>query len=223
MNGVPLSSNELEKVIALRKTGHSISEIHNITKRGKATISRLIKEVPVLEKYKEILKEKQGGSKVRASKRWKSIREEAQILINDVNLQRQLLVLSCLYWGEGNKKEFSLINSDTDLIKTVLCILIEIGVPIERIKVSLRIYSDLNYESVIKFWSDFLNIPETKFGKVDVIEGKKQGKLKYGMCRIRIQKGEYYFKLIMSMIDLVKLKYKNAAVVQRIERGTPKP
>lgn len=40
------------------------------------------------------------------------------------------------------------------------------------------------------------------------------------MCRVRVAKGGSYFKLIMSMIDLIKSDF-NAAVVQWIEQRSP--
>jgi hypothetical protein len=49
-----------------------------------------------------------------------------------------------------------------------------------------------------------LNLPVSQIRSVNILKGKKVGKLEYGMCRVRVTKGERHFKLIMSMIDLIK-------------------
>ncbi len=123
-----------------------------------------------------------------------------------------------MYWGEGSKSEFNLINSDPLLIKLVYGFMIATGVEKSRIHFSLRLHDDLDEKKSIKFWCDLLDIPPSKITYVALIKGDKKGKLKYGMCRIRMEKSGDYFKYVMSVIDLIK---QNAAVVQWIERGVP--
>ena len=116
-----------------------------------------------------------------------------------------MLVLSCIYWGEGNKTELNLINSDPSMIKVVINCLKELGVKDDELKISLRLFENINKKEAISFWTDILNLPCNTIQKINIISGKKIGKLKYGMCRLRVKKGGKYFKLLMSMIDLIKL------------------
>jgi hypothetical protein len=60
-------------------------------------------------------------------------------------------------------------------------------------------------------------LPKDFIKNINVIKGKKIGKLKYGMCRLRVKKVGRYFKLIISMIDLIKSGVQNVLVVQWIE------
>ena len=114
------------------------------------------------------------------------------------------------------------MNSDPGLIKVFVGCLYEIGVPKDNIKINLRLHDDIDRNKAIIFWAKLLSIEPARIGKIEVIQGKKTGKLKYGMCRVRVAKSATYFKLIMSLISIIKTRF-DAAVVQRIEQGTPKP
>ncbi|MFZ2522642.1 MAG: hypothetical protein WAX44_03135 [Minisyncoccia bacterium] len=107
--------------------------------------------------------------------------------------------------GEGNKKELSIINSDPSLIRVVLSCLKELGISNNEIKVSLRLFEDIDKKEAVNYWSKFLNISRSMINHFEIKHGRKVGKLKYGMCRIRVKKSAKYFKLIMSMIDLIRL------------------
>ena len=56
------------------------------------------------------------------------------------------------------------------------------------------------------FWARITRVNVNRISGIETIRGKKQRRLKYGMCRVRIRKGARYFKIIMSMIDLIKSK-----------------
>ncbi|MDE1940662.1 MAG: hypothetical protein KGI66_00915 [Patescibacteria group bacterium] len=222
MNGTRLTKEEIELMISLRKTGHSLPEIYELTRRGYGTVYRCTKDIRVLPEYSERLKCKQGGSKTRADLKWKESKQDADLMLGNDSFEMRLCILACLYWGEGNKRELSLINSDPGLIKVFVECLINIGVPKEMIKVNLRLHKDVNRKKSIEFWKDLLSVKKSVIGHIEIIRGKKKGKLKYGMCRIRVAKSAPYFKLILSSIEVIKERF-NAAVVQWIEQGTPKP
>ncbi len=216
-----LSDQEVKKIISLRHKGMSILEIKEETSRGVATIQRIVKNVKVTGNSLKILKLKQGGSKMRAQLGWQRSLDSAKLLFSEnLSSREKVLIASCLYWGEGNKTEFNLSNTDPGLIKVFLLCLEEIGVSRDRLKVSIRTYEDLDRSICIKYWAHLLEIPESKILSVNVIKGKKKGKLKYGMCRIRISKGEQYFKILSSVVEILRQIF-NAPVVQRIERLTP--
>jgi hypothetical protein len=203
-----LTKTEVSKIRKLRKTGHSLKEIKIITNKGYGTVSRYVQGVVVLAKYHSLLKAKQGGSKVRSDNQWSDARKKAKELLSDFRLKDRMVILACLYWGEGNKTELNLVNSDPYLIRTILRCLSDLGVTNEELKVTLRIFKDINEQDAIVFWSTTLNIPISLIKSVNVLKGKKVGKLKYGMCRIRVKKGGKHFKLIMSMIDLIRSEVK---------------
>ncbi|MDP9248982.1 MAG: hypothetical protein M3M85_00515 [bacterium] len=163
-----------------------------------------MKKVTILRKYQPIWKSKKGGSKARSKREWAEAQNRASQIISDIGFKEKMLILSALYWGEGNKKELNLINSDPFMIKTVITCLKSLGVKTSELKVSLRLFQDIDKKKAIYFWERTLKLPANTICKIDVIAGKKVGKLQYGMCRLRVKKGGKYFKLIISMIDLIR-------------------
>ncbi|MEI6843485.1 MAG: hypothetical protein WCK48_03205 [bacterium] len=203
-----LSKTEINKIISLRKTGHSLPEIKNLTRKGYGTIFRYTKNVPILSEYRKIWESKRGGSKAKSKKAWHDAQIRAVKIIKDFNFKERMIVLSCLYWGEGNKKELSIINSDPDLIRVVISCLNDLGIKTEELKVSLRLFEDINKQKAVEFWQKTLRLPKGSITKFDISNSKKKGKLKYGMCRVRVRKSGVHFKLVMSMIDLIRVKIK---------------
>jgi len=203
--GLPsLTKLEVGKIKKLRETGHSLPEIKRILNRGYGTIYRYIKDITILPEYQELWKIKRGGSKTRSLREWNEAKIKASKLIGPFSLRERMLVLCCLYWGEGNKTELSLINSDPALIQVFIVCLKDIGVEHSDLKISLRLFENINKNEATNYWSKTLSLPIGTITKIDVIKGNKVGKLKYGMCRVRVRKAGKNFKLIMSMIDLVR-------------------
>lgn len=204
MNGEKVSRAEIRKMLHLRETGHSLPEISMVIGRGKGTVHRYVKDTQVLSKYRETLRVKQGGSKERALRGWSEAKKKASALILPIQKRDRLLILTCLYWGEGNKKDLNIINSDPLLIKTFINCLREIGVTRSELKITIRLYEDIDKDKALRYWAGIVGIPKEKIFNVNILKGKKVGKLEYGMCRIRVTKGAKHFKLILSMIDLIK-------------------
>ncbi|MCX6752127.1 MAG: hypothetical protein NTZ87_01350 [Candidatus Nomurabacteria bacterium] len=200
-----LSPEEIAKIRNLRKTGHTLYEIKNLTKRkSNGTIWKYIQGVSILPEYQEIWKIKRGGSKARSERDWKEAQKKASKIIKRFDFKEKMITLSCLYWGEGNKTSFDLINSDPSMIKVVIFCLKSLNVQNSELKISLRLFENIDKKKAISFWTHILSLPRNTIQKIDVIKGNKVGKLEYGMCRLRIKKGGRYFKLIMSMIDLIR-------------------
>ncbi len=223
MRGKPITQEEIARIVRLRKTGHSLPEIRKILNRGSSTVFKYITGVKILPEYISELKLKQGGSRRRADQAWKKASFQAKnMLSNNLSKEQRLCLLLGLYWGEGSKTELNLINSDPALIKIFMICLKDFNIRKSQIKISLRLHDTIDHKAAVRFWSGFLSIEQSKITSIEIIHGKKTGKLKYGMCRVRVTKGSQYFKLLMSLIFQVKSSF-NAAVVQRIEQGTPKP
>lgn len=204
MGKLVLLDSEIKKIKELRETGHSLIEIKNIVNRGYGTVFRYIKDVAILPKYQEIWRVKRGGSKAKSIIEWEKAKEKASTIVNKLGTLEKILILSCLYWGEGNKTELSVINSDPEMIRVILVCLKDLGVNNTDLKISLRLFNGIDGKAAINFWTDTLKLPHGTITKIDLIQGNKVGKLKYGMCRLRVKKSQKHFKLIMSVIDLIK-------------------
>ena len=205
----------------MRKTGFSIREIALEIHHSKSTVAKYIKDIPIQPEYYNIWHAKIGGNTTRAKDRKLKAEKEAENLLGSLTLRDQLIIASCLYWAEGNKRDFNFTNTDPKLIETFLECLRSLGVTQDRIKVSIRVYEDINVKKAKQYWARIAGISPSQICSVNVLQGKKKGKLLYGMCRVRLTKGNDYFNFLTGTIRLIGKKY--APVAQRIEPRTPKP
>ena len=205
MQGVKTSSNVINKIIQLRKTGYSIGEIHKLTSKSKSLIFNYVKRVKIDSKYTDRLKEKQKSSIYRSQQDWIKAKKISRLIIPKLKKTERILIAACLYWGEGTKKyDFSLSNTDPYLIKVFTRSLESLGISKNQLRITIRIYEDINKLKAINYWSKIIGVRPEKILNVNVLRGKKTGKLPYGMCRIRLTKGSFTFKTVMSIIDYIK-------------------
>lgn len=192
-----LDKRIVKQIINLRRSGHSLPEISQVLSTPRTTIFRYIQGVEIAPEYISQWAGKRGGSRKRKLKQEKEAFEEGVRLIQTLSPKEKLLFTCALYWAEGNKKELVFTNSDPDLIRVFISGLRELfGITEDRVRVSVRVYSDLDIEKSLLFWSNIVGVPKEKFLTTIVLEGKKNGKLQYGMCRIRILKGASLLKKI---------------------------
>lgn len=198
-----LTEQKRKALVELRISGMSIPEICRETGVPKTTVQRHVKGIEIPPDFLKRLKEKQGGAKQRAKGLRENCFEEAEGFLGELSERDYLILLIGLYWGEGTKRDFSIINSDPKLLQTFMICLRAANIHLERISLSLRVHSDISIEEAKKFWSSSLGVPIERIGRIEVIEGKKKGKLAYGMCRIRVLSGIRERLLIQSSITLI--------------------
>lgn len=185
-----LGSSTIEKIRKLRSHGHSLPEISEELRVPKTTVFRYIKGVEILPEFLTTWSIKRGGSRKRKLLKETKAFEEGKKLVGKLSRKEKFLFLCALYWAEGSKKDFGLSNTDPALIKIFVRGLREVfGIEDERLRVSLRLYEDLDKGKCLSFWSQIVNIPKEKFISINILEGKKKGKLEHGMCRVRVIKG----------------------------------
>lgn len=192
-----LSIQVIQKIKQLRSKGYSLPELSKILGISKTTAFRYIKDVKILPEFRSNWLGKRGGSKkIKLLKEEKAI-QEAEKLFDKLSYKEKLLFISALYWAEGSKKDFGLSNTDYRLIKVFVNGLREVfKIDDNRIRVSVRIYEDLDKNKCLNFWSNIVGMPTEKFTSVNILSGKKKGKLEYGMCRVRVSKGGDLLKKI---------------------------
>lgn len=189
-----------QKIKTLRQKGWSLPEIKKETGVGYGTVFRYIQGVQILSEYLTSWKGKQGGSVKRMELAQKDAAEKARLLVLRLTKKEKLIFLTALYWGEGNKKDFIFTNSDPEMIRVFTQGLTKLlGISKDGLKVSIRIFEDLNRNSCLKFWSKVTGVPVRKFVSINVLKGKKAGKLEHGMCRVRIKKGGTMLKYISAI------------------------
>jgi hypothetical protein len=204
MRGTAVKKDIIAKMRILREQGSSLPEISEKVGIPKTTVLRYIREVTILPDYKAIWIAKRGGSKNKKLLQEEKALKEAEKLLKEISLKERMLFLSALYWAEGSKADFGLSNTDPDLIRVFVEGLREVfGITNDRLRVSVRIYEDLDRDKCLSFWSNIVNIPKEKFVNVNVLPGKKKGKLEYGMCRIRVSKGGELLKKIKAINKVI--------------------
>ncbi len=199
--GKPRILNEIIlKIRGLREKGYSIPEMHRLLKISKATISRYSKGVEILPEFKQRWLDRRNASKIISERAWEIAEKSALELLPRVDRATLVAVMSSLYWAEGSKNDFSLSNTDPGLIKVFLyCLRNIFYVKDEDLKISIRMYEDLDRNSCIKFWSNIVGFDLENRVSINILKGKKVGKLQYGMCRIRVRKAGLIFKTIFAI------------------------
>ena len=204
----------------MRSRGHSLPEINKALSIPKTTIFRYVKDVKILPEFLIEWSIKRGGSRKRKLLKEAKASEEGKILVRDLSNKEKLLFLSALYWGEGSKKDFGLSNTDPMLIKIFVTGLREVfGVTDEQLRISIRLYEDLDKDRSLSFWSQVVNIPKDKFIGVNVLVGKKKGKLEHGMCRVRVLKGGDILKKVNGINKAVIEAFVPIAQLDRASRS----
>ncbi|MDB5190256.1 MAG: hypothetical protein JWN49_582 [Parcubacteria group bacterium] len=129
-------SEAIEKqIIELRKTGKSIPEISQLTRVGRTTVQRYVLNIEIPNQYVDLLREKQGGAKQRAEALRFNTLTSATLLLDNLSARDYLMLLVGIYWGEGTKRDFGIINSDPCLIQTFIVCLSHFGIGKERLLV----------------------------------------------------------------------------------------
>ena len=188
------------KIKKLRKRGLSIPEISRELSVPRGTISRHIQGVKILPQYYPRWLERRNASKIISERNWDIATQKAKALFSSLTLRELALIGATLYWGEGSKRDFGLSNTDPELIRIFIYVLkIVWGVQEKDLKISLRLYEDLNKKDCLRYWSKIVGVKLNNKTSINILQGSKQGKLKYGMCRIRVKKGGWLLKEIVSI------------------------
>ena len=185
-----LDPKVVQEIGRLRAKGATFSEIKDKLGIGHSSIHRYTRKVSILPQYIQKWKEKQGGSKKRAEKRKREALAEARKQLKKLEQKDWLIALATLYWAEGTKRDLSFSNTDGEMITFFVNALGKVfGIKKKELRVTIRIYEDLDKKKCLAYWAEKVGIPDSQILNVNILKGKKQGKLNYGMCRVRVQKG----------------------------------
>lgn len=205
-----------EKALSLRKQGMSYSQIKKILKVSKSTLSLWLGNYPLskqrirelrdwseqrIEKFRETMRKKR-------EKRLKETYEvQKKILLPLKNRELFMLGLG-LYWGEGTKYRMmglSVSNTDPSIIKFFIswlnkCLLISR----KKIRILVQLYSDMDINREMRYWSEVLKIPKTQFAKpyIKKTSSKRinhKGGFGHGTCNVRINGVPLAEKIFMSI------------------------
>lgn len=165
----------------MRQKGKTYSEIKQSLSVSKSTLSEWLKNVSLT---KAQMKKLEVNTRI---KKYASIKKIRRTKLNKKKLRqqsiyetslRELLPFSkrefyisglMLYLGEGVKGDnstVSLNNTDPSVVKFYLYWLVHgLGIDKKRVRVTVHLYKDMNVETCLNYWSQYLNISRTQFVK----------------------------------------------------------
>jgi hypothetical protein len=201
--------NQKEKAIALRKEGHSYSEILKEIPVAKSTLSLWLRSVGLAKQQKQNITAKRiagalRGAKARKDQRikiTKEIKDEARQEIKNINKRDVWLIGIALYWAEGAKEKetgtkavVNFSNSDPKMVLLFRKWLTNTFlVNDSNLVYELYIHKTANIEKAQTYWSQILSIPKEKMrtylkkSKIKTIR-KSTGDNYHGLIRIKVNK-----------------------------------
>jgi hypothetical protein len=211
-----------EKALLLRKQNKSYSQIKNELNVPKSTLSSWLKNLPL---SKERINELRGNNEARIEKFRQTMFKKREDRLNLIlkSQKRNILPITnkellitglALYWGEGSKANWSkvaLANTDPLVLNFFIYWLKSIyKIKLKKIKIALQLYSDMNINNEIRFWSKTLNISTKQFIKPYIKTTKlsrinHKGGFGHGTCIIMIYSVELKEKIMMQLKLLAEI------------------
>lgn len=208
-----------QKAIELRKKGKTYTEIRKKLGISRSTLSDWLSKLPLTSEQFKQLEKSQKNNKVLGIEKTRIVKQkkrESRIRATYNNqknywgkLSRRELEIAgiFLYWGEGNKRldgSVSLNNTDPMVMKfTLFWLMYGLKVPIEKIKIDLHLYSDMNIEEEKYFWSKQLKISINQFRKPYVKNSTRsnidQKGFGHGTCTLVVNDVRLKEKVMMSI------------------------
>ena len=172
-----------EQVFVLRKQGKSYREIQKKLGMSKSTVSLWLKDVGwsrqikkrLVKKHNFFLKEKMKKMTERANEKrlelYKDKRKDAVRSYKQFKNEQLFIAGLMVYWGEGDSNlengKIRVANSNPLMIKLFYLFLKKyFPVIVEKSKIYLILYPDLNDEVCKRYWSDIVGIPLDNFFKL---------------------------------------------------------
>lgn len=191
-----------EQAIKLRLQGLSYSQIKTEMGLHKSTLSGWLKDYPLsseqIKKLRDFSPQRIEKCRNTKAKKVKDRHESVYSKVSsDIGMlsERELFIAGFfLYWGEGSKSEKTttgLSNTDPAMVRFFIKWIKLLNVDNKKLHVTLQLYTDMNVEKEIDFWSKELKLSRELFKKPYVKESTLAG-LTYkrgfghGTCNIRI-------------------------------------
>jgi len=199
----------------MRMEGKSYSDILDKVRVSKSTLSRWLQEIPLspdaikklnsvkimkIERYRNTMN-RQREEKLR------NYYENAKNTIFPLSPKELYIAGLFLYWGEGSKTvrhTVSINNTDPSVLQfTIKWYLQSLKITRNKIKVMLHLYSDMNKNKEMIYWSKILKIPLNQFLnpyiKQSLRSGLNQKSFGHGTCGLMVYDTVVKEKILMAL------------------------
>lgn len=202
--------SERQKAVELRGKGLTYKEIGELLYVSKGTLSLWLRDVPYIpteeSRQRRRLASINAGQILHKRKleRISKIKAVARQEIQNIEPEVFKLLGIMAYWAEGSKTKDGLIkftNTDPKFIKFILKWLREIcNVPKEKLRLHLRIHSDINKEKAENYWSKLTKISKRRCYKTTFktsgSNGRRHNKLNNGIASIIVCDSNLFHKIM---------------------------
>lgn len=194
-------ARDREQALRLRRQGKSYSQIKAALGVSKSTLHYWLRDHPLPDRQIRALRDwnPRRIENFRNTMRKKRLAREMcayERVRKDIGrLSRRDLFLTgfFLYWGEGVKTataEIGLANTDPAMMRSFIRWLEILGVPRQKLRLRLHLYSDMNIKKYHRFWSVAVGIPQAQFQKPYIKASKRdaityRGRFGHGTCNVR--------------------------------------
>ncbi len=202
-----------QQALLLRQQGKSYSQIKSQLHVSKSTLSNWLREYPLTKEQIRLLRDVnvvrieryQQAMMQKRLKRYKNYYAEAKHTMALLSKRELLIAGLFLYWGEGNKNlqgPVSVSNTDPSVLIFIKKWLLSCWkIATEKIKIHVHLYSDMDKEKELDYWSNLLHIPLSQFTKPYIKESTRQGihhkGFGHGTCTLFVNDVRLKEKVIM--------------------------
>lgn len=220
---------EKNRAIELRHSGKSYKDILNVLNVSKSSLSLWLKDLPLTEEEKVVLKHRKDSNISRgriksatANRKNRLLREKEQFLLAqgefDIFKVDPLFLIGVgLYWAEGSKRDntFQFTNSDPEMISFMIRWCAKyLGISARFVACHLYLHQPYAHEHCEEYWAKISGIPLENFRKTVYkstnSDFKKRPNYK-GCLRFRISGIRYLWKMKFWQQMLVGYSNKNMA------------
>ena len=215
-----------EDAFKLRLKGLSYTQINEQLGISKSTLSSWFSQLILSDELQSKINtrrvkgttaflERNRRQTAEAQERAKENRAKGRQMIGILSKREIMLVGGALYWAEGYKRgrfvkgraivahEITLTNADPYLLRVFIRYAKDIlGVPLEKIKIHIRMFAHQNEAELIKYWSTHLGVGGENFKTMRVKESisslrkRPFDRLPYGVAQVRISNTQLFHELM---------------------------
>ena len=215
----PRAKDDLREIArAMRRDGRSYREIRALVPVSKSTLSLWLKDVPISDEQRALLRQLQVDGRERRATALRArriatqqrIHSSAAAEIGPLSSRELHLLGVILYWAEGSKdkpwrrdEEVTITNSDEGLILLFLAWLSQLGVGRDRLSFRVAIHETADAEAAIAYWAAVVGVAPDRFLRTQVkrhkpkTNRKNRGEGYRGCLIIRVRRSTELYRQIV--------------------------